>query len=819
MDHIPKPAHPVRERLKVPLLSLQNYDGYGDIMNYPESQDWTPRPYREWMRLFQNPPEHFQAFIQRWLYFGTLQTVLSCHVDVLRDFAVWVPGNEIPFLTTRRLMELLENARNFHGITQMAKGIDLIIFAVAKEFGNIKNHVYPPDPEQVLHLSHAIRQGQMSIALDSRISASMLILTELLPDALSYAYIDRTTQMSSREQYEGRMKLVQEIQGSKTGAALGDSFFWRILRETGWCPFEVSFMFARFNVCGLLFAYELARPGPSQTHNVIRIRSHQAGRRVCQPPDYQSLCTSYTCVHRVLEKNTYSTAHVKGCHGCHDVSADTGELCSILENETIPLILSIDENDISDKIHLVPWDGDSSYVAISHVWSDGLGNVRDNSLPHCQLKRLSTMVRNLVGKASNTVLLWLDTICVPQFQGAPSLEQKAAKRLAIKKMRRTYQDCKAALVLDSWLLSTSSGDIPNYEILMRVFSCAWNSRLWTYQEGALPPTVYFHFADKAHDLDALIKPFSSSLGMGMYCTLGGRLIRQYNNLRHFRKITESKANQLASVINAMNCRTTSVSTDEAICLGTLLELDLAKILDEKNPKNRMQAFWKQLKEIPGDVLQYSGPKLDTQGLGWAPQSLLLSRDHEAPETPDIPVILDSNWSSKSLTRTDNGLILESRATVINCGHCRLGRTFSVKDQDGFWSEYQIYYDHPLKTKGYYSEKNCYIVPHQFYGDGQVAVLFVDVYSSNNHERATSSADLGYLVVMKEESTEAKFVEKVGVAILRRLDDFRDQHDLSSLRKLCPFQYSFEAEQYVHDKYKGHLLFGFQDLEYRKWVIT
>jgi hypothetical protein len=28
------------------------------------------------------------------------------------------------------------------------------------------------------------------------------------------------------------------------------------------------------------------------------------------------------------------------------------------------------------------------YIAITHVWADGLGNPRENSLPTCQIKRL-----------------------------------------------------------------------------------------------------------------------------------------------------------------------------------------------------------------------------------------------------------------------------------------------------------------------------------------------------------------------------------------------------------------------------------------------
>ena len=35
------------------------------------------------------------------------------------------------------------------------------------------------------------------------------------------------------------------------------------------------------------------------------------------------------------------------------------------------------------------------YIAISHVWADGLGNVFSNSLPRCQIAYLDTLTKNL----------------------------------------------------------------------------------------------------------------------------------------------------------------------------------------------------------------------------------------------------------------------------------------------------------------------------------------------------------------------------------------------------------------------------------------
>lgn len=99
--------------------------------------------------------------------------------------------------------------------------------------------------------------------------------------------------------------------------------------------------------------------------------------------------------------------------------------------------------------------------------------------------------RNLPGNASNIVLFWIDTICVPPDSDNP--EQQNAHSLALEMMRRTYQDATAVLILDSWLLSNTSSEKHDAEDIVKIFSCPWNTQLWTYQGDALAKSLYFQF--------------------------------------------------------------------------------------------------------------------------------------------------------------------------------------------------------------------------------------------------------------------------------------------------------------------------------------
>jgi hypothetical protein len=77
------------------------------------------------------------------------------------------------------------------------------------------------------------------------------------------------------------------------------------------------------------------------------------------------------------------------------------------------------------------------------------------------------------------------------------LSKDEAQKIALQKMRQTYKDATAVLVLvlDSWLLSCEVSRKPETETLMRIFNSPWNRRLWTFQGGALPKSRMFQFGD------------------------------------------------------------------------------------------------------------------------------------------------------------------------------------------------------------------------------------------------------------------------------------------------------------------------------------
>jgi hypothetical protein len=106
------------------------------------------------------------------------------------------------------------------------------------------------------------------------------------------------------------------------------------------------------------------------------------------------------------------------------------DLFESLKAGQIPLITYAAESGGETKrMSLFRYQPGLKYVAISHVWSDKLGNPLRNGLPRCQLQRLQRLVDALYEPEERPVPFWIDTISCPT-------EPEEATDLAIMLMRK-----------------------------------------------------------------------------------------------------------------------------------------------------------------------------------------------------------------------------------------------------------------------------------------------------------------------------------------------------------------------------------------------
>ena len=282
-----------------------------------------------------------------------------------------------------------------------------------------------------------------------------------------------------------------------------------LMKGKGWCPSQIH------------------RVGSTCDYSMMHYLSN-IDRRASEKMIHDT-CSSRECQAYNSGPDSYVTSHTtRGCQ-CSFIAAPTEQVNEIIRSGGVPLISlrNVSHGKIEIRVHASR--ANSSYTAMSHVWSGGLGNVQGNSLPLCQLEYLdkcvSNMPRNgerglnykedpgftdLTGKVwisplglDNLVsskgrdqkLFWIDTLCIPVSPESSDLRMKA-----INKMDAVYAHAREVLVLDVEIQRLSIKKTHPCELLARLAYSSWMGRSWTLQEGAIGRATYFQCADGAMTL-------------------------------------------------------------------------------------------------------------------------------------------------------------------------------------------------------------------------------------------------------------------------------------------------------------------------------
>lgn len=207
-------------------------------------------------------------------------------------------------------------------------------------------------------------------------------------------------------------------------------------------------------------------------------------------------CTAYQ-----NDPLNYQTQHKNAGCTCEELLIDQDVTTKILESGSLPLIHINKHNTLAElSVDIVASNSASIYVALSHVWADGLGNPMSNALPRCQLSNIGEILKKLNiesniqnDEKTQEFELWCDTLCCP-------IAPEQAKTLALEQMYQTYEQARCTLVLDNSLRMHSFDTLDLDEVCVRILFSPWMRRLWTLQEASLPAKknrLWFQFRDRA----------------------------------------------------------------------------------------------------------------------------------------------------------------------------------------------------------------------------------------------------------------------------------------------------------------------------------
>ncbi|KAI0752505.1 hypothetical protein C8Q80DRAFT_1267050 [Daedaleopsis nitida] len=365
----------------------------------------------------------------------------------------------------------------------------------------------------------------------------------------------------------------------------GVATYKKRLVATGWCPFTIEAIPG--SLCVLSYA--------STLEPYVR-----------RAADEHQECEVSHCHVLTIDSENYFNPHVDPACNCPYIAPPLADVTDTISRDGMAALI-FDEASNSLSIH----DGfEVPYVAISHVWADGLGSTSEVGLPTCQVARIS----NLVQEISPRGVFWLDSLCIP--------EDATARRRAISLMAKTYVHASAVLVIEASVRRLCSSTLLIEENLMRIVTSAWMQRVWTLQEGMLAQRLYFLFSDGIIDR-ARLQELPSSHPLNV---LRHPVIYRLLDTLFFLNIPSIKPDgplPFGRVWSLLHQRATSKPADECLAVAGLLGVDASELLSLPRPGDRLKTLLMMVRELPRDILFTRGPRMVEPGFRWAPRSLAM----------------------------------------------------------------------------------------------------------------------------------------------------------------------------------------------------
>ncbi|KAL0581596.1 hypothetical protein V5O48_000412 [Marasmius crinis-equi] len=534
------------------------------------------------------------AFLQQWLFFGLLHEFFGD--DIV--FSVFIETDENSNIQYIHTGELLPLARAFMEKEPSDKSLP------RKNF-RLKNCL-----QKTYSIYHAVTDEQDEF-LDPYLQLSLVATARFLTHVASLLYPGNFKQdpwtLPCVMLDEDRLANAKDVNGDMDILGVG-------MVKAGWCPRQVAIA-ERCSFETYYFCSQLRLP---------------SGRGPEEEELIHHRCTQLQCLALQVDERTYQTKHVQPECDCAWLSLETDALATILQGGRIPIVaFDTDSEQLTLSSAEVSSNTPTPYIALSHVWSDGLGNPHANALPLCQLRRIAAFIQGLLPApqpptaAQSKPWFWMDTLCCP-------VKDRTARSLAIQRMRQTYQRASRVLILAADLQAVAAADLPIADCVYLTGLSFWASRLWTLQEGALAKSADVLFKDRIFTLDeAWGADLTSSDPCGlsrldsvdfdyMLCLIRGDRSATTSNASSTQPATFSL--RFASI--ALARRATSVKEDEALCLGSLLEADMRQITGAPRKQDRMRALWATLPCIPREVLFLRERTMEEVGFRWAPRTFL-----------------------------------------------------------------------------------------------------------------------------------------------------------------------------------------------------
>ncbi|KAL0567625.1 hypothetical protein V5O48_014370 [Marasmius crinis-equi] len=319
---------------------------------------------------------------------------------------------------------------------------------------------------------------------------------------------------------------------------------------------------------------------------------------------YTASCPPTQNKSKNFDPATYRPLHTTPNCTCEFIKPPISEIKNILANDRIPVVAMDEANNL-----IVRDSADQAYMAVSHVWADGLGSTTEEGLPRCQVTRLA----NLASQAVPGGAFWLESLCVPNDENP--------RKHAIMLTAAAYEGAYTVLVTDGAVHTQCSLSSPTEELLMRIATSGWMQQISTLQAGMLAQRLTFEVSDGVID--------STRFNGAPYDIV----LRVIPFLRH--RPHDDVKRELApfcpkpprcsynDIIPLLRHRKTSKPEDEPLAVAGVLGVDSSALIQLDGLESRMRELLLRCRTLPRSVgvTGWISRKLNLPGFSWAPASI------------------------------------------------------------------------------------------------------------------------------------------------------------------------------------------------------
>lgn len=518
---------------------------------------------------------HSHHLLQEWCWFGLLHEIsMACEVPIAREEVLRRTDNGLYVLDTTALLDYPQKVaqRLRHNNSEYA-GMVLA-----------RQHDYLPGVTLLSSPKRPDTGMTLATTVTSDLAGCIRTIRGVLGWFYSYEGAYTSIIVSIVVLLHAAEYLAENILGYRPSPSINfaiDQIHGTMIQNS-WCPSRLGPLSALDAGC----AY-IASLLPSHD-----FRSHS-----------DAYCTEDRCKLLPAAEADVLPLHVDDCLCQYDTS-----WCEIPEKGLIQIWLSGGIPGLWRRSQFV-WEvkdvSAMSYVAISHVWSHGLGNTRNNALPVCQLERLFGYLHE-IGQGSTC--LWIDTLSVPVTD--------EAKLVVLPKLIDLYTRANKVLIVDRYLTKVSDNGT---ERRLQLLLSDWRTRLWALQEGRLAGNLWVRFATAAVPVIDLIESEGASSTDDSLGFLDATHKSLADALTPLFAQEHDRTRRFANLLHDCSFRQVTKATDETICLATLLGVDISKLNDLLTMENILHECQHS---IPEDIIFVPGRKLRTRSFRWAPRSLL-----------------------------------------------------------------------------------------------------------------------------------------------------------------------------------------------------